>query len=52
LKSLGYAVSVGHIGKLECDFIARKHQTYTYIQVGMTIADKTVEDREYRPFSG
>lgn len=51
LKTFGYSVSVGRIGKLECDFIARKQNDYSYIQVSMTIADKSVEDREYRPFS-
>ena len=52
LKSRGYAVSVGRIGDLECDFIARQGDAYFYIQVAMTImADKATEDREYRPFS-
>ena len=51
LRSCGYIVSVGRIGNLEVDFITRKHDDYAYIQVSMTIADKNVEDREYRPFS-
>lgn len=51
LRSLGYRLSVGRIGKLECDFIARKHDLYAYIQVSMTISDRDVEEREYRPFS-
>lgn len=42
---------VRQIGKLECDFIARSHDLYAYIQVSMTIADCDVEEREYRPFS-
>ncbi len=50
LSSRGYSLSVGRIGKLECDFIARRHNAYAYIQVAMTIADRNVEDREYRPF--
>ena len=50
LRSRGYRLSVGRIGKLECDFIARKHDLYAYIQVSMTIADRDVEEREYRPF--
>jgi uncharacterized protein len=49
LLSKGYKVSVGRIGKLECDFIAQKDDTYNYIQVAMSIADKTTEDREYAP---
>ncbi|MGN0035558.1 MAG: ATP-binding protein, partial [Coriobacteriales bacterium] len=50
LRSRGYRLSVGRIGKLECDFIARRHDLYAYIQVSMTIADRDVEEREYRPF--
>lgn len=50
LRSRGYRLSVGRIGKLECDFIARRRNAYSYIQVSMTIADKDVEEREYRPF--
>lgn len=44
----GYRVSVGTMGKLECDFIARKGNDYFYIQVAMTIAERSAEDREYR----
>ena len=51
LRSHGYRLSVGRIGKLECDFICRKHDKYAYVQVSMSIADRSVEDREYRPFS-
>lgn len=50
LRSRGYRLSVGRIGKLACDFIARRRNAYSYIQVSMTIADKDVEEREYRPF--
>lgn len=50
LASRGYELSVGRIGKLECDFIARRRNAYAYIQVSMTIADRDVEEREYRPF--
>ena len=50
-KSLGYAVSVGRIGKLECDFVMRSSEMkYAYVQVAMTIMnDRATEDREYRP---
>lgn len=50
-KSKGYGVSVGKIGKLECDFILNRNQTdYAYVQVAMTIADSLeTENREYRP---
>lgn len=51
LRSLGYMISVGRIGNLECDFVARRaFGEYFYIQVAMTIADHATEDREYRPF--
>lgn len=51
LLSKGYSVSVGRIGKLECDFIVRKGDEYAYVQVSMTVADPRVEEREYAPFS-
>lgn len=51
LRSQGYKLSVGRIGKLECDFIARKRNNYAYIQVALTIAEPDTEDREYRPFA-
>lgn len=49
-KSLDYAVSVGRIGKLECDFILRdKELNYSYVQTAYTIAlSKETEEREYR----
>lgn len=52
LRSRDYRVSVGSIGKLEVDFIARRpDEGYAYIQVSMSVADPVVEEREYRPFS-
>ena len=50
-KSLGYSISVGRIGNLECDFICRNtSMDYSYLQVAYTILqDKKTEDREYRP---
>ena len=50
-KAKGYAVSVGRIGKLECDFIMRNEpMRYSYVQVAMTIlSSRNTEDREYRP---
>ena len=51
LRSKGYDVSVGTIGKLECDFIVRKRNQYAYIQVSMSVQDPQAEEREYRPFS-
>ncbi|MCM1539440.1 MAG: ATP-binding protein [bacterium] len=46
-----YSVSIGKIGKLECDFILRSVDNgYSYVQVAYTIAlSKDTEDREYRP---
>lgn len=48
----GCKVSVGRIGKLECDFVLRNPEMgYAYVQVAMTImADRATEEREYRPF--
>ena len=50
-RSHDYSVSVGRIGKLECDFILRDNEMrYSYVQVAYTIAlSKDTEDREYRP---
>ena len=50
-RSKGYNISVGRIGKLECDFILGRNNTdYSYIQVAMTIMNSIeTEDREYRP---
>ena len=51
LKSKNYKLSVGHIGNLECDFIARKdYDNYYYIQISKDISNKETEEREYRPF--
>ena len=50
-RSKDYAVSIGRIGKLECDFIMRKEAfNYAYVQVAMTILnDIKTENREYAP---
>lgn len=57
LASHDYQISIGKIGKLECDFIVRdKKQNYAYVQVAYTLHgedEKTTErikEREYRPF--
>ena len=57
LISHGYQVSVGRIGKLECDFIVRdKNQKYAYIQVTYSLqagdleSTQKLKEREYRPF--
>ena len=51
LISKDYKLSVGKIGKLECDFIARKDiDKYFYIQVSKNISDEKTEEREYKPF--
>ena len=49
-KSMNNDVSVGRIGKLECDFLIRNpNMDYSYVQVAYTIlAGKETEDREYR----
>ena len=53
-RSRDYSVSVGRIGKLECDFILRDvNLSYSYVQVAYTIAaSKDTEDREYRSLEG
>lgn len=50
-RSLDYAVSVGRIGKLECDFILRDgNMDYSYVQVAYKmLQSKDTEDQEYRP---
>lgn len=50
-RAKGYSVSVGRIGKLECDFILRKNSNqYSYVQVAMTILSSLeTENREYKP---
>ena len=51
LKSKNYSLSVGKIGNLECDFIARRGMDeYFYTQVSKNIDDKKTEEREYKPF--
>ena len=47
-RGAGYSVSVGRIGRLECDFIVRDDEMdYAYVQVSYTIADRRTEDRKY-----
>lgn len=50
-RSQDYSVSVGRIGKLECDFILLDRElNYSYVQVSYTIMlSKETEDREYKP---
>ena len=51
LISKGYNLSVGKIGKLEVDFIARyQNDNYFYIQVSKNIDNEKTAEREYRPF--
>jgi hypothetical protein len=51
LISKGYNLSIGKIGKLEIDFIARyQNDNYFYIQVSKNIDDDKNTEREYRPF--
>ncbi len=51
LSAKKYKISVGRVGKLECDFITRINDEYRYIQVAMTIMNEDTEEREYKPFS-
>ena len=53
-RSKGYNISIGRIGKLECDFImSRGNADYAYAQVAMTIMnDIRTKEREYRSLEG
>lgn len=50
-KANGYSISVGRIGKLECDFILRKGNfDYSYVQVTLTMMiSLETENREHAP---
>ncbi len=57
LASHDFQISIGKIGKLECDFIVRNKQgDYAYIQVTYTLqgedlkSSMRIKEREYRPF--
>lgn len=57
LASQDYQISIGKIGKLECDFITRNTSgDYAYIQVTYTMqgedikATERIKEREYQPF--
>ncbi|MBQ1862863.1 MAG: ATP-binding protein [Clostridia bacterium] len=52
--SRDYTISVGKIGKLECDFILRDNEmNYSYVQVAYTIlGSRETEDREYMALEG
>ena len=51
LKSKDYSLSVGKIGNLECDFIARRGtDEYFYLQISKNIDDNETAKREYKPF--
>ncbi len=51
VKRLDCSISVGRIGKLECDFILfSRDMNYSYVQVVYTIGlGKETENREYKP---
>jgi hypothetical protein len=47
LKSAGYEVAVGQIGKKEVDFVCEKAGEHLYIQAAYMIPDDKVRDREF-----
>ncbi|MBN1930309.1 MAG: ATP-binding protein [Desulfobacterales bacterium] len=47
LKSAGYEVTVGQIGKQEVDFVCDKAGERLYVQVAYMITDDKVRDREF-----
>lgn len=51
LRSHDYKMSVGRIGDLECDFIARRGtDEYFYLQVTKEMGNEKTVEREYKPF--
>ena len=48
LRSRGYKVKIGALsGGREIDFVAVKNGECLYVQVAMTVADKSTAEREY-----
>lgn len=47
LKTAGYDVTVGQIGKREIDFVCEKREERLYIQAAYLIPDDKVRDREF-----
>jgi len=47
LKTAGYKVTVGQIGKREIDFLCEKREERLYIQAAYMIPDDKVRDREF-----
>lgn len=45
-----YNVNIGRSGRTEVDFIAKKNDVYTYIQVTASLVDENTFNREMRPF--
>ena len=44
-----YNVNIGRSGRTEVDFIAKKNDVYTYIQVTASLVDENTFNREIRP---
>lgn len=49
LKRRGYSISVGRVGNLEVDFIARRGDSVEYYQVTYLMADEHTREREFAP---
>lgn len=47
LKTAGYEVTVGQIGKKQTDFVCEKQGERLYIQAAYMIPDDKVRDREF-----
>lgn len=47
LRKMGYKIYIGNIGTKEIDFIAKKWNSITYIQVAYIITDESTRDREF-----
>lgn len=51
LKRCGYKVSVGKVGDLEVDFVAKRGNEYEYYQVAYLMADERTREREFASLS-
>lgn len=51
LKRRGYRVSVGKVGDLEVDFVAKRGNEYEYYQVTYRMADERTREREFASLS-
>ena len=51
LKRRGYRVSIGKVGDLEVDFVAKRGNEYEYYQVTYRMADERTRERGFASLS-